>query len=398
MSKFDLVVFGATGFTGKRVVKYLRDRKVKYSVAVAGRSESKLKELQQELGTSFGVIVADAGDSKSLQDMAKAAKVVLNCSGPFRFYGEAVVKACVENQASYTDITGEPQFIEGMYEKYDELAKKNNVTIVPACGFDSMPAELGTMTAKEEYKKAGGVVHDIECFISTKSGPAGLVVNFTTFECAVYGVGDADSLRALRKQSQRPKLNTNGKLKIHKLPKKDPRVGWIAIFPGADPSVVKLSQQIQQTRNKAYMGTNFAAYVIVPSFLSLVQLVFGALLFMLFASFNGGRQMLLKYPEFFTFGTFTKKGPSEEQIQGASFSETFYCKGVVGDAKKEMVVKVSGPEAGYVTTPICCVAAAELLLDGDIYKGVMTPAAAFTEKYKQLVDKVKPISITTVSK
>eukprot|EP00835_Amoeboradix_gromovi_P003495 NODE_233_length_13658_cov_0.453647.p3 type:complete len:349 gc:universal NODE_233_length_13658_cov_0.453647:11492-12538(+) len=347
MSKFDLVVFGATGFTGKRVVKYLKDRKVKYSVAIAGRSEDKLKSLQQELGVTYTIVIADAGDDKSLYSMAKSARVVLNCTGPFRFYGEAVVKACVESKCHYTDITGEPQFIEGTYEKYDDLAKKNGVTIIPACGFDSMPAELGVMTAKSEYKKAGGIVHDIEMFISSKSGPAGAAGNFTTFESAVYGVSDVQKLRDIRKSSRRPRLNTVGKLKIQKLPKNDPRVGWIVIFPGADPSVVKLSQQIQQMRSKDYVAANFAAYVVVPNFLALIGLLFGAMIFGLLANFSSGRNLLLKYPEFFTFGFFSKKGPTEEQIQGTSFSETFYCKGMVGNGMKEVVIKVSGPEPGY---------------------------------------------------
>ena len=346
MSKFDLVVFGATGFTGKRVIKYLRDRKVKYSVAIAGRSEAKLKELQKELGTSYAVLLADCSNPKSVEEMAKSAKVLLNCTGPFRFYGEVVVKACIDAKTHYTDITGEPQFIEGMYEKYDALAQKNGVTVIPACGFDSMPAELGTMTAKEEFKKAGGAVHDIEMFISSKSGPQGSVGNFTTFESAVYGVSDVAKLKAIRKSSKRPRLNTIGKLKIHKLPKKDPRVGWIVIFPGADPSVVKLSQQIQQIRNKDYVGANFGAYIVVPNFFALVTLIFGALMFASLASFGFGRNLLLSHPEFFTFGHFTKKGPTEEQIKGTSFSETFYCKGLVGEATKEIVVKVSGPEPG----------------------------------------------------
>ena len=349
MSKFDLIVFGASGFTGKRVIKYLRDRKVGYSVALSGRNEQKLKDVQKEYGTNFGVVIADCGNPKSLLDMAKSAKVVLNCTGPFRFYGEAVVKACIEGGAHYTDITGEPQFIESMYETYNKEATSKGVTVVPACGFDSMPAELGVMTAKEEYKKLGGVCHDIEMFISSIPGPEGSGGNFTTFESAVYGVSDAAKLRELRKKSLRPRVNTIGKLRIEKFPKKDPRAGWIVIFPGADPSDVKLSQQIQQLRSKdkEYVGVNFAAYAVIPNVFALVGLLFGALVFVMLASFEYGRKMLLSYPEFFTVGSFSKKGPTEAQISGSSFSETFYCKGVVRNDKKEMVIRVDGPEMGY---------------------------------------------------
>lgn len=104
------------------------------------------------------IIIADVTkDESKLKDLAQSTKVVISCVGPFRFFGEPIVKACAESGTNYVDINGETEFIEGIYAKYDQVAKKNGACIVSAAGFDSVPADLGCLFTKIQYSKNNAV-------------------------------------------------------------------------------------------------------------------------------------------------------------------------------------------------------------------------------------------------
>lgn len=120
--------------------------------AAAGRSEKKVaavleKTLKQS--SSIDIIEADVEDYESLLEMCRSTRVLVNCVGPFRFYGEQVVQACLDSQTDYVDITGEPEFIEEMMYKYHLQAREKNITIVHACGFDSIPTDMGVIKLKK---------------------------------------------------------------------------------------------------------------------------------------------------------------------------------------------------------------------------------------------------------
>ena len=130
MVRYDLVIYGASGFTGQYVVEYLHKAAVEHGLswAVAGRDEGRLKAALTRTGEVVGedlsgipTIICDSSDSDSLKAMASQAKVVLNCVGPYRFYGEPVVEACVEAGTSHVDISGEPEYLEKMQLKYHEV-------------------------------------------------------------------------------------------------------------------------------------------------------------------------------------------------------------------------------------------------------------------------------------
>ncbi|KAG9465561.1 hypothetical protein GDO78_018090 [Eleutherodactylus coqui] len=164
---YQLVIFGASGFTGQYVVEEVartadgedyRGQELRW--AVAGRSQKKLEKVlswaAERLGKpqlkSIDIVICDINDAPSLADMCKKASVVLDCVGPYRFYGEAVVKACIENGAHFLDISGEPKFLESMYLKYDRQAADNGVYIVGSCGFDSIPADLGVLFTRNSIQ------------------------------------------------------------------------------------------------------------------------------------------------------------------------------------------------------------------------------------------------------
>ena len=171
---YDIMIFGATGYTGQYVVEFLvrnlqKEANKHLTWAVAGRTESKLtmvlkaaSEATGQVVTDTPLIICDSSDQDSILGMAKQARLVVNCVGPYRFHGEAVVQACVEAGAHHVDISGEPEYLEKMQMKYHVPAEEKGVYVVGACGFDSVPADLGQVFLA---KNMGGDVNEIETYL-----------------------------------------------------------------------------------------------------------------------------------------------------------------------------------------------------------------------------------------
>ena len=144
--EFDIIVYGATGYTGRLVAEYLKD-KVGLKWAMAGRSLSKLEEVRGLIGAAAdtALIVADASDPATLDAMVKLTKVVLTTVGPYQLYGNELVAACVANGTDYTDLCGEPAWMRQKIDQHDAAAKASGARIVFSAGFDSIPFDLGVM-------------------------------------------------------------------------------------------------------------------------------------------------------------------------------------------------------------------------------------------------------------
>ena len=147
-SKFDIVVYGATGFTGQLVAEYLTqhykgDMALKW--AMAGRSLGKLKSVRDAIGASADtpLIVADAADPTSLQAMIDQTRSVLTTVGPYQLYGSDLLAACAASGTDYFDLCGEPIWMRQMIDRHEAAAKASGARIVFSCGFDSVPFELG---------------------------------------------------------------------------------------------------------------------------------------------------------------------------------------------------------------------------------------------------------------
>jgi len=160
-SKFDIVVYGATGFTGQLVAEYLAanyrsDRDLKW--AMAGRSLDKLAAVRDAIGAPADtpLIVADAGDPASLQAMVDQTRSVLSTVGPYQFYGSELVAACAASGTDYLDLCGEPVWMRQMIDAHEAAAKASGARIVFSCGFDSVPFELGAFFVQEEAKRVFG--------------------------------------------------------------------------------------------------------------------------------------------------------------------------------------------------------------------------------------------------
>lgn len=156
--KLDLIVFGATGFTGKLVCEYLaktygRD----ISWGIAGRSLEKLNALATELALDdTPQFIADVEDKASLDAMASACKVVLNTAGPYAKYGSNVVESCARLGTDHVDLNGEPLWMHEVLNQYEEMARESGARIVFSCGFDSIPTDLGVQFLQEQAQSRFG--------------------------------------------------------------------------------------------------------------------------------------------------------------------------------------------------------------------------------------------------
>ena len=151
--EFDLVVFGATGFTGKLVAEYIARSAEKPRWAIAGRNRDKLAAL----GFDAPILVADALDPKAIGDIARRTKVICTTAGPYAKYGSEIVAACAANGTHYCDLAGEVQWMRRMIDAHHDQAVKSGARIVHTCGFDSIPSDLGTWALQREFRSTFGV-------------------------------------------------------------------------------------------------------------------------------------------------------------------------------------------------------------------------------------------------
>lgn len=400
--EYDFTVLGASGFTGKYVCKEIlkKTEGMDVKICFAGRSRKKVEEilnwaasclnLPESRKNEVGIIVADVSDEQSLISMCKRTKIVLDCVGPFKFLGEPVVRACLEALTDYVDVTGEPEFMERIQHKYHEEAISKGVYIVNACGFDCIPSEMGVKFAKQNFP---GTLTGIESYFTLGAGPHGVTGNYGTWASIIHGISDLTSLKNVRTSAGQkrapvcgPKLKKKG---IHY----DKKSGAYAMpFAGADPSVVKRTQDYL-FYNSNEISTQYMMYSSM-GFLQAVATIFFVIIWYLMSRFSWGKNALLKYPEFFSGGFFSSKGPTEQQMATCYVSFLMFCRGYkkkvdtneVQSMEKEahnaqMVVKVVGPEAGYVLTPIVMVQSAFCIKEQrealPSSGGVYTPGIAF---------------------
>ena len=180
----SVVVFGASGVTGRRVAAYLAERAAEVDArwAVAGRDPGKLERVLAEIGvTAPETIAADVGDPTSLAAMASRTHVVLDLVGPYALYGEPVIEACVANGAHYVDLTGEIPFARHIIDSFHERAVAAGVKIVEVCGFEALPPDLAVLLADETARERWGEgLSAVDVDVSTQQpsgriGPADLI-------------------------------------------------------------------------------------------------------------------------------------------------------------------------------------------------------------------------------
>lgn len=172
--RFDVVLFGATGFTGRLVAEYLARAAPALKWAIAGRNREKLESVRAGLGAgaaAVDILVADSADRPSLDRIAREARVVCSTVGPFTLHGRELVAACVEAGTDYCDSTGEPQFVRAMIDLHHARARETGARIVPCCGFDSEPSDLGTLLVQHHAREANGApCNEVRHYVRIRGG------------------------------------------------------------------------------------------------------------------------------------------------------------------------------------------------------------------------------------
>src|SRR5262245_57777513 len=149
---YDVVLYGASGFVGRQTVAHFASHADGLRWALAGRSKDKLEQVRQACGPGAahaGILVADAGDAKALDAVAASAAVVLSTAGPFALHGSGLVAACVAHRTHYVDITGETPWVRELIDRHHAQAARDGTRIIPCCGFDSVPSDLGAWLVAE---------------------------------------------------------------------------------------------------------------------------------------------------------------------------------------------------------------------------------------------------------
>uniref|UniRef100_A0A914XQF1 Saccharopine dehydrogenase NADP binding domain-containing protein n=1 Tax=Plectus sambesii TaxID=2011161 RepID=A0A914XQF1_9BILA len=354
------------------------------------------------------IIIADSSDEQSLVEMAKQAVVVVNTVGPYRLHGEAVVKAAVENGASHVDISGEPAWLEKMQMKYSETAKEKGVYVVGACGWDSIPCDMGVNFLQQHFP---GDIAFVETFVQLNTGSSGYSFNAGTYQTLILGLSEAasDGLGKIRRAIM-PEKMPRGPARPPKrsaIFKHEGLNKWCLPFLGADKSIVNRSRYFAHTEHQErpfYVET----YLRLSSLFWALMLVLWMMVFSFLVKFKPTRKFLQNYPDLCTFNMFKESGPTREQMDQASFVYWFFGTGWetklsdpneqhTDKPKSKMIVRCDGPDAGYYATSGCLLSSALTILQdkNSLPKngGVYTTAAAFGRDTK-IYDRLAQFGIT----
>jgi short subunit dehydrogenase-like uncharacterized protein len=371
---YDLVLFGATGFTGGLTAEYLaRNAPAKARWALAGRNLAKLEQVRQRLVgidpklQSMALIEADSADTAALQSLAASTRVVVTAVGPYAQFGEPLVAACAAAGTDYCDLTGEPEFVDTMWLKYHDLARKTGARLIHCCGFDSIPHDLGAMFTVQQLPE--GVPIRIDGYVRVSAEFSG-----GTFHSAV---GAFSRLGATVRAGRQRRALEDWPLdrKIGAAPpwiRKQPELGaWVVPFPSVDQQVVLRSA----AANERY-GPNFryGHFMQVKNFKSVVQLVGGVAGVIAAAQLKPTRQWLLSKK---TQGD----GPDEARRNRSWFKVRFIGRALVEGKVQRVTTEVSGGDPGYGETSKMLAESALCLAFDRLPKhaGQMTPATAMGE-------------------
>ncbi|CAH0723479.1 unnamed protein product, partial [Brenthis ino] len=395
--RLDLVVLGASGFTGKHVVKELQRIAIDYpevTWAIAGRSREKLETLLSDVGKKIGkdlsqtkIIIADVNDKQSLMAMCSQTKILINCCGPFVKYGENVVSSAVICKTHYVDVSGEIQFIEHIEETYDQPAKAANVFIINACGLSSIPADLGVSFLEKNFN---GTLNSVESYLSTHF-PAKMIlescrsgiVQYNSWESIINSMADL-SLKKLRQKSTiQMEPEVKQRWVVYKNFNK-----WNLPYPGADSFVVDRTQRhLFSTEGKR--PVQYRPYITFGCIFYALGAIIGGLFLLCLCKISCTRRFLLNYPRLCTFGFVTYGHPKEGMMDGSSFQHEMIGRGwdkntnVSNKMNKQVVarISVSGADPAYVGTANAVIfCALTILKEKDkmpFTGGVLTAGAAF---------------------
>ncbi|MFC5202876.1 saccharopine dehydrogenase family protein [Streptomyces kaempferi] len=258
---YDIVLFGATGFVGALTAEYLAAHAPEgLRWAIAGRDRKKLERLRERLPGTPDVIRADVSDPASLRELARGARVVATTVGPYIVHGEELVAACADAGTDYLDLTGEPEFVDLMYVRHDARARETGARLVHACGFDSVPHDLGAYFTVRQLPE--GVPLRVDGFVRTQAMFSG-----GTFASALtqFARGRQILTAARDRGRHEPRLMERRVSAPVSAPRYAKEVGaWALPLPTIDPQIVQRSARALQRYGPDFRYRHYAAVQRLP--------------------------------------------------------------------------------------------------------------------------------------
>jgi short subunit dehydrogenase-like uncharacterized protein len=363
--RFDIIVFGATGFTGALTAEYLaRHAPAGMSWALAGRNMGKLEDVRRRLGAAWAelpLLRADSDDPASLRALAEATKVVITTVGPYIRYGEPLVAACAAVGTDYVDLTGEPEFVDRMWLNYHAEAERSGARIVHSCGFDSIPYDLGVQFTVEQLPVDMAI--SVDGFMRTKASISGGTYQSTIDILSRLRSGSKVARERRRLEGDPVGRRVRG---ISGRPHPDQFAGgWVVPFPTLDPATVLRSARALDRYGPDF---SYSHYAVVGPLPMLIGLGAAAGMAVALVQIPPARDLLLKLKG-------SGEGPSEERRAKSWFSIRFAAH--TGDGA-ELRTEVSGGDPGYTETSKMLAESALCLAHDDLPEraGQLTTAVA----------------------
>lgn len=389
---FDIVLFGATGFTGRLVAEYLATHApAETRIALAGRNTTRLEQIRAGLpagARAWPLLVADSGDAAAMQRLAEQTTVVCTTVGPYAKYGLPLVEACAKAGTHYCDLTGETQFMRDSIDRAMDTAKASGARIVHTCGFDSIPSDLGVLALHEALGKLLRVTYVVEVLKGGFSGG--------TVASALNGLDEAKVDKARRrimgdpyalspKRDEEPKLGDERDLASFRF---DEFTGkWVApfIMASVNTRVVR--------RSNALLGYAYGRQFKYAEVMGMKNLVAAATftaglgLFMAGVLFGPTRKLVeSRLPK-------PGEGPDEHSRKNGFLKVKLHAESE-GGVKKVLTITGQGDPGYQLTSLILGQSALCLALDGDKLPkvaGVLTPATAMG---RVLIDRLVAAGMT----
>jgi short subunit dehydrogenase-like uncharacterized protein len=376
--QYDVVLFGATGFTGALTAEYLVDHAPPgCRLALAGRNREKLERARARLGdrvSALPLLIADVDDVPSIRALASSTRVVVSTVGPYTLYGEPLVAACAGAGTDYLDLTGEPEFVDLMWLRYHEQAQHSGARLVHSCGFDSIPYDLGALFTVGQLPD--NVPIRLDGYVRTGGTFSG-----GTYQSAIQIM--ARLRQARRVAGERAALEprpTGRRVKADRgKPHHDARAGgWCVPLPTVDPQTVLRSARALESYGPDFTYSHFLVVKRLPV---LAGLAAGAGTMIALAQLEPTRDLLMKLKQ-------PGAGPSAEERQRAWFKVQF----AAFAGGQLLHTEVSGGDPGYGETSKM-LAESALCLAGDELPplaGQLTPAVAMGQP---LIDRLQRAGI-----
>jgi short subunit dehydrogenase-like uncharacterized protein len=379
----DIVVLGATGFTGALTAEYLaRNAPADCRWAIAGRSEAKLSAVRDRLAAidpalaELPLLTADVTDAASLQELARSTRVAVSTVGPYLEHGEPLVAACAEAGTDYVDLTGEPEFVDRMYVAHHPRAVATGARIVHACGFDSVPYDLGVLFTVKQLPS--GVPLRIRGVVR-----AGGAFSGGTFHSAIGQLSRGRQLQQAARERKRHEPRPEGRRARatgSAAPRRDPDLGyWLVPLPTLDPLVVRRSAAARDDYGPDFGYEHFSGFKTLPMAGGMAAAMVGLVTA---ARVPPARHLLRRWvPQ--------GSGPSEETRERSWFTVD-----LVGEGGGEKVhTRVTGGDPGYGETATMVAESALSLAfdDNPATAGQVTTAHAMGES---LMDRLSKAGIS----